>query len=414
MKLAWTIARRYLFAKKSHHLINIISWVSVVGVAVGTFGLIVVLSVFNGFGDLVLSLYNSFDPDIRVQTVEGKTFESSDSLYRELSKNPDVAFVTFVLEDNALLRYMDRQYVVTVKGVSETFLKTSDLQGKILDGEALLQSGDANYMIAGAQIAYSLGIRPNDLLHRVNIFLPKKGIDPAYASLDPSAAFSQQAIITSGIFGIQQDFDGKYVVVPLRFMRELTGEETALSSFEIKVKDGASYTDVAENLQQQLGKGFVVKDRLQQHDFLAKIIGSEKVAVYIILGFILLIASFNLFGTLTMLILDKRADLQTLYYMGADLKMARRIFLLEGLVISVGGAMVGMLLGALVCGLQQSFGIIKIGSGDDFITEAYPVAMRAVDFLVVAGIVLLIGFSAAWYTSRVIVKRQSDPRLVSA
>lgn len=414
MKLAWTIARRYLFAKKSHHLINIISWVSVAGVAVGTFGLIVVLSVFNGFGDLVLSLYNSFDPDIRVQPAEGKTFGSSDSLYRELSKNPDVAFVTFVLEDNALLRYMDRQYVVTVKGVSETFLKTSDLQGKILDGEALLQSGDANYMIAGAQIAYSLGIRPNDLLHRVNIFLPKKGIDPAYGSLDPSAAFSQQAIITSGIFGIQQDFDGKYVVVPLRFMRELTGEETALSSFEIKVKDGASYTDVAENLQQQLGTGFVVKDRLQQHDFLAKIIGSEKVAVYIILGFILLIASFNLFGTLTMLILDKRDDLQTLYYMGADLKMARMIFLLEGLVISVGGAMVGMLLGALVCGLQQSFGIIKIGSGDDFITEAYPVAMRAVDFVVVAGIVLLIGFSAAWYTSRVIVKRQSDPRLVAA
>lgn len=414
MKLAWTIARRYLFAKKSHHLINIISWVSVVGVAVGTFGLIVVLSVFNGFGDLVLSLYNSFDPDIRVQPAEGKTFGSSDILYRELSKNPDVAFVTFVLEDNALLRYMDRQYVVTVKGVSETFLKTSDLQGKILDGEALLQSGDANYMIAGAQIAYSLGIRPNDLLHRVNIFLPKKGIDPAYASLDPSSAFSQQAIITSGIFGIQQDFDGKYVVVPLRFMRELTGEETALSSFEIKVKDGASYTEVAENLQQQLGTGFVVKDRLQQHDFLAKIIGSEKVAVYIILGFILLIASFNLFGTLTMLILDKRDDLQTLYHLGADLKMARTIFLLEGLVISVGGAMVGMLLGALVCGLQQSFGIIKIGSGDDFITEAYPVAMRAVDFVVVAGIVLLIGFSAAWYTSRVIVKRQSDPRLVAA
>lgn len=410
MKLAWTIARRYLFAKKSHHLINIISWVSVTGVAVGTFGLVVVLSVFNGFGDLVMSLYNSFDPDLRVTPVEGKFFPLSDSLEQNLRNSPSIAALTLTLEDNALLRYMDRQYVVTVKGVSEDFLRTSALAGKILEGEAVLQRGPTDFMMAGAQIAYSLGLRPNDPLHQVSMYMPRKGLDPSQALLDPDAAFSQERITAAGIFGVQQEFDGKYVIVPLRFMRRLSGEEQRISALEIKLKDPEASTAVAATLSQQLGKDFVVKDRLQQHAFLYRIIRSEKVAVYAILGFILLIAAFNLFGTLTMLILDKRADLHTLYTLGADLRLARRIFLLEGLLISVGGAFTGMLLGALVCGIQQTFGLLKMG-GDGFLTEAYPVAMRAGDFVLVALVVLLIGFAAAAYTAGIIVKRQSDVRL---
>ena len=413
MSLAWTIARRYLFAKKSHHLINVISWVSVVGVAVGTFGLIVVLSVFNGFGNLVLSLYNSFDPDIRITPVAGKTFEPSDSLLRELTKAQEIAGITYVLEDNALLKYADRQYVVTVKGVSDSFLSTSKISDKIIEGRAVLQDGDINYMLAGAQIAYSLGLRPDDLLHRVNVIMPRKGIDPAYASLDPSEAFVQQPIVASGVFGIQQDFDAKYVIVPLRFMRDLTDKPTALSALEIQLKAGINEADSRTHIQQICGGQFQVKDRLMQHDFLYKILQSEKIAVYIILGFILLIAAFNLFGTLTMLILDKRDDLQTLFHMGADLQMAQRIFLLEGLVISVGGALAGMLLGAIVCGVQQLFGVIKIGGGEGFVIDAYPVAMQPVDFIIVFTIVLVIGFSAAWYTSKTIVSRQADARLLS-
>lgn len=413
MSLAWTIARRYLFAKKSHHLINVISWVSVVGVAVGTFGLIVVLSVFNGFGNLVLSLYNSFDPDIRITPVAGKTFEPSDSLLRELTKAQEIAGITYVLEDNALLKYADRQYVVTVKGVSDSFLSTSKISDKIIEGRAVLQDGDINYMLAGAQIAYSLGLRPDDLLHRVNVIMPRKGIDPAYASLDPSEAFVQQPIVASGVFGIQQDFDAKYVIVPLRFMRDLTDKPTALSALEIQLKAGINEADSRAHIQQICGGQFQVKDRLMQHDFLYKILQSEKIAVYIILGFILLIAAFNLFGTLTMLILDKRDDLQTLFHMGADLQMAQRIFLLEGLVISVGGALAGMLLGAIVCGVQQLFGVIKIGGGEGFVIDAYPVAMQPVDFIIVFTIVLVIGFSAAWYTSKTIVSRQADARLLS-
>ncbi|MBK7886695.1 MAG: ABC transporter permease [Bacteroidetes bacterium] len=411
MNLAWKIARRYLFAKKSHHLINIISWVSVLGVAVGTFGLVVVLSVFNGFGNLVMSLYNSFDPDIKITPAYGKTFPVSDSLLRELHQRPEIAGMTFVLEDNALLKYMDRQYVVTVKGVSESFLQTSEISSKLLDGEAVLESGDRDFMIAGAQIAYALGARPNDPLHSVQVFMPQKGIDPGLASIDPSSAFAQRSILISGVFGVQQDFDAKYVLVPLRFIQEMTGDSTGLSAMEIKLKEGVDAEEARENLETFFGKSFVVKDRLMQHDFLYKIIKSEKVAVYIILGFILLIAAFNLFGTLTMLILDKRDDLQTLFYMGADLKMARQIFLLEGLLISVGGAMVGMIAGGIICAIQQYFGVIKIGGGEGFVVEAYPVAMQAGDFALVMLIVFSIGFAAAFYTSGVIVTRLSDVRL---
>lgn len=411
MNLAWKIARRYLFAKKSHHLINIISWVSVLGVAVGTFGLIVVLSVFNGFGNLVMSLYNSFDPDIKITPVYGKTFPVSDSLLRELHHRTEIAGMTFVLEDNALLKYADRQNVVTLKGVSESFLRTSEISSKLLAGEAVLESGDRDFMIAGAQIAYSLGLRPNDPLHSVTVYMPQKGIDPGLALIDPSSAFAQRSILISGVFGVQQDFDARYVIVPIRFMQELTNDTMAFSAFEIKLKDGVDPEEARTNLQAFFGDDFVVKDRLMQHDFLNKIIKSEKVAVYIILGFILLIAAFNLFGTLTMLILDKRDDLQTLFYLGADLKMARQIFLLEGLLISVGGALAGMLAGAVICAIQQFFGIVKIGGGEGFLVEAYPVAMQGGDFALVMLIVFSIGFVAAFYTSGVIVTRLSDARL---
>ena len=236
MSLAWTITRRYLFAKKSHHLINVISWISVLGVAVGTFGLVVVLSVFNGFGNLVMEMYNSFDPDIKIQAVSGRSFEPHDKLILALEKHPSIAAITFVKEENALLRYMDRQYVVTLKGVSSSFFKTSEIKDKLLEGEAILESGDVNFMIPGAQIAYSVGIRPNDLLNQVNIFIPQRGLDPGVVMLDPSDAFIQRTMVASGIFSVQQDFDAKYVLVPLRFMHDLAGNSKSISAFEINLK----------------------------------------------------------------------------------------------------------------------------------------------------------------------------------
>lgn len=411
MKLAFTIAKRYLFAKKSHQLINVISWISVLGVCVGAFGLVVVLSVFNGFGNLVLSLYNSFDPDIRVTVSEGRYFDPDAPALQSLLHDARVSQTTYTLEENALLRYMERQYVVTMKGVSSGFTQTSGVGDKIIDGSAALQDGSADFMVAGAGVAYSLGLRVNDPLYSVTVIMPQKGIDPSTALIDPSSAFMQQPIITGGVFSIQQDFDSKYALVPIRFMRTMTGEEKGVSALELRLKPGADQTAFAEEMQARLGEAYTVKDRLRQHDFLYQILRSEKVAVYLILGFILLIAAFNIFGTLTMLVLDKGDDLQTLFRLGADLRLAQRIFLTEGLLISVGGGLTGMAMGAILCGLQQHFGLIRISGGEGFLTEAYPVAMQAGDFLMVFLIVLTIGFGAAAYTSGHLVRRQADPRL---
>jgi len=406
MNLAWTIARRYLVAKKSQNIINIISWVSVIGVGVGTLGLIIVLSVFNGFGNLVLSLYNSFDADIRITPVVGKSFDPEQANLDRLKKLNVVDVFTYCLEENALLRYRDKQYIATVKGVSDSFFKSSELKNKIIAGEAVLQIDSTDYMILGGQIAYSLGLRVGDPLNTIAVFMPLKGIDPSNALLDPTSAFAQKNIQTSAVFSIQQDFDSKYVIVPLRFMRTLTGNEKGISALEIKLKPNANNEDAVEEIQKIAGEKFEVKGRLQQHDFLYKILKSEKIGVYLILGFILMIAAFNLFGTLTMLIIDKKNDIRVLMNMGANLQMIQRVFLIEGLLISLVGAIAGMVLGGIICGLQQAFGIVRLEHSEGFITEAYPVAMQLGDFVIVFIIVFVIGFAAAWYTSRQIVKRQ--------
>lgn len=412
MRVARIIARRYLFAKKSHHLVNFISWTSMAGVAVGTFGLIVVLSVFNGFGNLVVSLYDAFDPDLRISPSLGKNISASDRLFRDLAADPDVAHVTPVLEAMALIRYREQQTVVTVKGVGSDYLKTTGLAGHIIAGEAVLEQENSDFLIAGSQIAYRLALRPEDPFHRITLFMPRPGIDPSAMSVDPSSAFSERTIVASGVFGIQQDFDARYVIVPLRFMQELSGREGQLSHVEVKLKPDADPSEVRARLQSVLGNRFEVKDRYMQHAFLYKILQSEKAAVYLILAFILIIAAFNLFGTLSMLILDKRWDLSTLFTLGADIRTTRNIFLIEGLMISVGGAVIGLVLGALVCGAQQFFGLIRLGEGEGYITEAYPVAMQPGDFGIVLLTAVVIGYLASRLTSRIMVNRLADTRLI--
>ncbi|CAN5389202.1 FtsX-like permease family protein [soil metagenome] len=412
MSLAWSIARRYLVAKKSHNIINIISLVSVVGVGVGSMGLIIVLSVFNGFGNLVLSLYNSFDPDIRITAVASKTFQPEAASLTLIQKIKGVESVTYCLEENALLRYRDRQYIATVKGVSPEFFKTSSLKDKMLDGKLMLEKDSVSYMLLGGQIAYSLGLQLNDPIHKVAVYMPQKGMDPSVAMLDPSSAFVQENITPAGVFSIQQDFDSKYVIVPLSFAESITGSAGKVSSLEIKLSSDADAGEMKMLIAKLTGTKFKVSDRLEQHEFLYKILRSEKAGVYLILGFILLIATFNVFGTLTILIIDKRNDINMLMNMGANLHLIQKIFLLEGLFISLGGALSGMIIGALICGIQQQFGIITLQNSGAFLTEAYPVDMQAQDFLLVLTIVLIIGFSAAWYTSRQIVRRQVPANLL--
>jgi lipoprotein-releasing system permease protein len=410
--LAWKIARRYFAAKRSHHLINIISKISVAGVCVGTMGLIIVLSVFNGFGNLVLSMYDSFDPDIVITPAKGKFFIPEDAQIEKINKLNSVSVTTFTLEENVLLRYKERQFIATMKGVSESYFQSSDLQTKIIDGSPMLRHGDLNFMIPGAGIAYSLGLKLNDPVSRISVYLPKKGIDPSSALMNPDEAFSQRTIAASAVFSVQQDFDNKFAIVPIDFIREMMGEEKKISSIEIKLKKGVDQQVAAQQIQQLTGANYKVKDRFQQHDFLYKILKSEKAGVYLILCFILLIATFNVFGSLTMLIIDKKKDILSLINMGASVSFIKKVFFIEGLLISIFGAGIGMLLGGGVCYAQQRFEIIKLGDAENFVTSSYPVAMQLNDFVLVAVIVLSIGSLAAFVTSRLIVKRQLENTIV--
>jgi lipoprotein-releasing system permease protein len=410
--LAWKIARRYFAAKRSHHLINIISKISVAGVCVGTMGLIIVLSVFNGFGNLVLSMYDSFDPDVVITPAKGKFFIPEDAQIEKIKALSFVSVTTYTLEENVLLRYNERQFIATMKGVSESYFKSSDLQSKIIDGSPILRHADLNFMIPGAGIAYSLGLKLNDPVSRINVYLPKKGIDPSSALLNPDDAFSQRTIAASAVFSVQQDFDNKFAIVPIDFIREMMGEEKKISSVEIKLKKGVDQQEAAQQIQHLTGANFKVKDRYQQHDFLYKILKSEKAGVYLILCFILLIATFNVFGSLTMLIIDKKKDILSLINMGASVSFIKKVFFIEGLLISVFGAGIGMLLGGGVCYLQQRFEIIKLGDAENFVTNSYPVAMQLNDFLLVTTIVLTIGGIAAFITSRLIVKRQLENTII--
>lgn len=409
MNLSLYIAKRYLVSKKSHNIINIISVISVVGVTVGTMALIIVLSVFNGFEGLVKSLFNTFDPDLKITLVEGKTFLPEDLPGSSIKSLPGVVRYTEVLEETALLKYQNRQTLVTIKGVGEDFEQYSGLDSMIVYGDLVLQNGELNYMVLGYGVAQTLGINLSDYLNPVIVFAPRRS---GYSSTLPDQAFTSRTIFPSGIFSIQQDFDMRYVIVPLRFSRNLFGYDNSVTAIEVGLKPGTKTSRIKQEIKAIAGDRFVVKDRYEQQELLYKIMKSEKLAIFLILGFILFIATFNIIGTLSMLILDKRKDIAVLHSMGASEKLIRRIFFAEGLLISLSGAIIGMALGALICWVQIQFGVVPLhAGGGSFVVDAYPVEMQLIDFVYVLLLVLGIGFPAVWYPVRQIKKRYFEQKL---
>ena len=409
MNLSLYIAKRYLVSKKSHNIINIISIISVVGVTVGTMALIIVLSVFNGFETLVKSLFNTFDPDLKITLVEGKTFFPAELSEQDVRNIPGVIRYTEVLEETALLKYQNRQALVTIKGVSDDFETMSGLDTMVVHGDLLLQSGEVNYMVLGYGVAYTLGANLQDYLQPVVAYAPRRS--GSIGSL-PEQAFTSRTIFPSGIFSIQQDFDNRYVIVPLRFAHNLFGFENEVTAVEIGLQKGVRTDRVKEEINKIAGERFNVKDRFEQQELLYKIMKSEKFAIFLILGFILFIATFNIIGTLSMLILDKRKDIAVLHSMGADETLIKRIFLAEGIMISFSGAILGMLLGALICLIQIWFGVVPLhAGGGSFVIEAYPVELQAIDFVYVFLLVLGIGLPAVWYPVRQIKKKYFEQKL---
>ena len=391
MRLPFFIARRYLFAKKSHNIINVISGISAAGIMIGTMALIIVLSVFNGFEHVIVSLFNTFDPDIRITLVEGKTFHAGDIAADKIRQMNGIIRYTDVLEENALLRCNERQYFATIKGVSSDYQQSSGLDSMIVEGGLILESKGQSFAVAGRGVAFYLGLNPQDLVHKLEIYVPRRGAN----SIRPDQAFNSASLFTSGIFAIQDDFDSKYVLLPLGFTRELLDYTDEVTSVEIGLKKGIKTEQIQKNLQQIVGKKFKVENRFQQQSTLYNLMKSEKLAVFFILGFILLIASFNVIGSLSMLIIEKKKDINILWSMGADGRLIRRIFLVEGLLVTTLGAVTGLILGWVVCWIQQHFGIVKLQvSGGSFLIDSYPVSMQLFDFVMVFLTVFFIGLAA--------------------
>jgi lipoprotein-releasing system permease protein len=383
-------------------MINLISAISVVGLVIGTMGLIIGLSGFNGFDSLIKSLFSSFDPELRITIKEGKSFSTKGSTFDELRRMPDLAYYAEIIEDNALLRYDDRQVFATIKGVSEEYLKFSGIDSMIIQGEFRLKDATNNYAVLGEVIAVNLAVGIKQV-EPISVYVPKRGRE---STLLPSGNFNQKLIYPSGIFSIQQELDSRYVIVPIDFAREIFEMPDKVSAVELKLKEGIPEKEMKATIKALLGDGYEIKNRYQQHDYLYRTMLSEKYATYLILILILVIASFNIVGSLTMLILDKKEDISILRSMGANKSMIRNIFLFEGWLISFFGAVIGTLAGLAICQAQISYGLVKLsGEASSFIIDSYPMKIIFTDVLLVLISVTLIGFLAAWYPVRFISEK---------
>jgi len=394
-----------LFAKKSHNAINIISLISMGGVAVGTMALIVVLSVFNGFDNLVQSLFNSFNPDLLVTAKEGKTFVPDRHLLNQLKQIEGVSDYAEVLEDKALLKYYERQTIATVKGVDQNYRNISGVDSMIRQGEFVLDKGTDYFTVIGEGIAYFLninldlriGYRPP-----LSVYVPRR---TKSISFDPEKAINRRYISPVGIFSIEQDFDSKYIFVPLEFSRDLFGYSNEVSSIEVKLADYSDYAQVQRHVQELFGQQFDVKNRFQQNQLFYKTMETEKWIIFLILIFILAVASFNVIGTLTMLILEKKSDIGILTSMGADMSVIKKVFLAEGWLITVIGAVIGLMAGLVICWLQIKYEIVGLPNSGSFVIDSYPVDIQWNDVAAIVISVLLIGYFAAWYPIRYVTRR---------
>ena len=402
MNLSLFIAKRYLISKKSHNAINIITFISIAGVCIGTMALIIILSAFNGISDLVFGLYNTFDPDIKITPTEGKTFLPDSVAFGKIKKLDGVAYYTEVLQENALLKFDDKQVIATIKGVSDDFVKMTRLDTVIREGQFLLQSDSVNYAVLGYGIARRLNLSMTDFMHPLEIYVPKRG-NKSY--LNPEDAFTIRSVEVSGIFSLNDDFDFKYSIIPLSLARNLLDRKNELSAVEIGLKAGVDKEKIKNEIENILDhvSWYDIKTRYEQNEVLFKTINSEKWWTFLILAFILVIATFNVIGSLTMLIIEKKKDIQTLMFLGADKNLIRKIFMREGLMITITGAISGLLLGLLLCWIQMKFKLVPFSEG--FIVDSYPVKIIPMDLVLVFACVMLIGFFAAWYPVRIFTKK---------
>ena len=406
MNFPFFIARRYLFSKKSTHVINVISSISVIGVAVATMALVIVLSVFNGFHDLVASLFTSFDPQLKVVPVEGKTAPSDDPILTQIRLLPEVDVATETVEDQALAIYQGKQAMVKIKGVEDNFSELSHITDILYgDGTYSLHAANLEYGILGIRLAQTMGIGAQWDGY-LKIYAPKK--EGQLDLSNPGEGFVADSLNSPGVlFSVRQSkYDKNYIVTSIAFARNLFGQQGMLSDLEIRLKEGSDLNAVKAEMKKIAGTKYKVLDRFEQQEDTFKIMSIEKLMAYIFLTFILVVACFNIIGSLSMLIIDKKNDVVTLRNLGANDKQITRVFLFEGRMIAVIGAVIGIGLGLLLCLLQQQYGFVRLGESEgSFIVDAYPVSVHYTDVAIIFVTVIAVGWLAVWYPVRALSKR---------
>ena len=400
MNLSFYIAKRYLFSKKSHNAINVISGVSVCGVALATLALVCTLSVFNGFQDLVATFFTAFDPELKITATSGKVFDNQDVRIQMLRDFSEIAVFSESLEDNAMVQYNGKQAMVVIKGVEDNFSQLTSIDSILYGrGEMVLYDEIVDYAIPGVELTSILGTGIR-FLDPLEVYAPKRGSQINVAN--PASSFNVSYLHSSGlVFAVnQQKYDASYIITSLKFARDLFQYDTEVSSIELKLKEGVDTDAFAHKIGGILGNDFVVQNRYEQQADTFRIMQVEKLISYVFLTFILLVACFNVIGSLSMLIIEKKNDVVTLRGLGADDQLISRIFLFEGCLISFLGALVGVVLGLTLCLVQQEFGILTLGSGASagaFVVDAYPVSVHWQDVVLILVTVLVIGFFSVLY-----------------
>ena len=404
-KTEFFIACRYLFSKKSHNSINIVSGISAAGVCVDTAALICVLSVLNGFNSLVEQMFSAFDPDLKITAVEGKNFRIDTEQFEAIRNHPNVACFSETIEENALVRFTDKQVPATIKGVDSVFTQLTQIDSIITSGTFTVYDGAFERCVAGVGLAHKLGLNAY-FIDPVKIYAPKRS--GQISLLRPERSFNESSLFIAGLFSVQQvQYDDEYMLVSLELARSLFDYEPGqVTAIELKLKNLDDIAKTKKELREALGEAYYVYDRYEQQEEFFRIMKVEKWMTFLILAFILLIATLNIIGSLSMLIIDKQNDIEILRNLGAEPSLIRNIFLLEGWLISGCGAIIGMLAGVVLCLLQQTFGFLRLGN--NFVIDAYPVQVQAGDVLLIFCTVLLLGFLAAWYPTRYIQKRKQN------
>jgi lipoprotein-releasing system permease protein len=406
VNLRFFIARRYLFSRKSHNAINIVTGISVACVAVVTAALIIILSAMNGLSDLVETLYNTFHADVSITPSAGKVFIIDNAKADQLRKIPGVAWYTEIVDENALVESEDRQLIITMRGVSDDYAKLTRFDTTVRQGAYNLHPEGRTGAIAGQEIGAQLNLGDMSMLQ---LYVPRRdrNLTIDFSNMDEEP-FNRDIAYVTGLYAVSSDFDGKFVILPIGEVRKLMDYTNESTSAELGIKPGADADEIIEKVQQVLGPEFKVQNRYEQNEILFKTLKSEKVWTFIILLFILFIATFNTIGSLTLLIIEKKKDIGVLWSMGADRQTIRSIFFYEGLLISVTGTIAGVLIGLLVCFLQQQFSLVRFSEG--FVVDAYPVSVKLADLGLIIGAVTMIGLLAAWYPVRVYTKRYQTIR----